>query len=83
MEQFFVVLYDPEPKSKCVVVPREWIFPKFNSYKFGDRKHLFYHSDKNVELPSMTVLLASFKAESRQREDGFLYPGLILKGFGN
>ena len=84
MELYFVVLYDDEPKTKAMIIPKDWILPKFDKlHHFGDRKYLFYHSDKNTQLPSLEVLVNSFiENDLEEKKDGFLYPGIILKGFG-
>ena len=77
MLEYFAVVYDPDGKKNTVWVKRNWIYPVNTEIYDGQRRYIYYHEDKEVNI--MATLI---KPESKSKENGFLYPGIVLKGFG-
>jgi hypothetical protein len=82
MAKFYVVLYDFHTKKDTEVVPEEWIFTgQEDKGVFGTRCFLFYHQDKNIRAPETGIAVNFLRDSVKHPTDGFLYPGLVLKGF--
>lgn len=83
MKPFYAVIYDPDGKNKTRIIPGRWILPQKDNIMFGERKFIFHHNDLDIQLPfNQNQLRALIKYESKVKENGYLYPGIVLQGFG-
>jgi hypothetical protein len=84
MKPFYVVIYDFHSKSEALVVPSEWIYPDTEPKK-GVRRYIYYNSDKEAKPPSVNMVCSFLRetpASQDEIKDGYVYPGIVLNGYG-
>ena len=79
--KFYAVIYDPDGKNKTTWVRESWIYQFDAEMGFCERKYVFYHSDKLTMVPAQNILATIIQTEYKTKEDGFMYPATVLKGF--
>ena len=79
---FYAVIYDPDGKNKTTWVEKKWIYALNGEIGYWARKYVFYHGNKEEPVPAENFMATLVKTDCKTKEDGFLYPATILKGFG-
>jgi hypothetical protein len=83
MKSFYVVIYDFNGKNKPNVIPGSWVYPQKENQGLGTRCYLYHHSNKNAKPPSTNIFFSLIRDASKNNiEDGYVYPGVLLAGFG-
>ena len=81
MNNFYVVVYDPDGKNKATWVPESWVFPKTDDVTKGSRKYVFYQDNRELPVPSYDILSTLIKDKFKTKEQGWVYPATILAVF--
>jgi hypothetical protein len=80
--EFFVVIFDFHTKNDAIVVPKTWIWPRNGVGNFGERRYVFYHTDKTQHAPASNMMFSLFREVSENNAAGFVYKACVLAGFG-